>query len=186
MAVNRREKSKTLWGPQMLSCEEDSLGVGEIQVSAHLVVSKSLIEDIAHVFPDRTIDHPVVITTMQHAKMELVQLGQEVDAEKDFLLERFVRFATAVCQRVQKKGFWIDFIDPCSGLPMHGAGNSIYNEVQSAQILLGYDYMNAGCCKVLLHPVWTTAVYPASIVSTAPPELVINVLNELKGHNISN
>lgn len=88
MSVNRREKSKTLWGPQMLSCEEDSLGVGEIQVSAHLVVSKSLIEDIAHVFPDRTIDHPVVITTMQHAKMELVQLGQEVDAEKDFLLER--------------------------------------------------------------------------------------------------
>lgn len=32
--------------------------------------------------------------------------------------------------------------------------NRTYNEVEGFQILLNYRVMNAGCCKILLHPQW--------------------------------
>ena len=40
--------------------------------------------------------------------------------------------------------------------------------------------MNAGCCKVLLHPQWGSAVYPATIFTTAPTAKVIEILNSLR------
>lgn len=53
---------------------------------------------------------------------------------------------------------------------IHQCGNIVYNEVQSAQVLLGYRIMNAGCCKVLLHPQWGSVRLWCSFL------LVINVL----------
>lgn len=32
--------------------------------------------------------------------------------------------------------------------------NRTYNEVEGVQTLLNYRVMNAGCCKILLHPQW--------------------------------
>jgi cytochrome c oxidase subunit IV len=99
----------------------------------------------------------------------------------------------------------------------------MFNEVDCAQSVLGYRFdsfslfthlritlllhcsvMNAGCCKILLHPRWGSvrplcsvpflqmlclskatvvvvrqAVYPASIFTTAPAECVLAVLNSL-------
>lgn len=40
--------------------------------------------------------------------------------------------------------------------------------------------MNAGCCKVLLHPQWGSAVYPATLFTTAPSSRVLKLLNLLK------
>lgn len=40
--------------------------------------------------------------------------------------------------------------------------------------------MNAGCCKVLLHPQWGSAVYPATLFTTAPVAIVVQKLNSLK------
>lgn len=44
--------------------------------------------------------------------------------------------------------------------------------------------MNAGCCKILLHPTWGSAVYPASIFTTAPADTLIEVLNSIKSKSI--
>lgn len=68
-----------------------------------------------------------------------------------------------------RHGHWADYIDPCSGLPMLTPNcNKVYDEVQSAQVILNYPIMNADCCKILLHPQWGSAVYPATIFTTAP------------------
>jgi hypothetical protein len=40
--------------------------------------------------------------------------------------------------------------------------------------------MNAGCCKVLLHPLWGSAVYPATLFTTAPKDTVTEILDLLK------
>lgn len=46
--------------------------------------------------------------------------------------------------------------------------------------ILHFSVMNAGCCKVLLHPLWGSAVYPATLFTTAPAARVLTLLNLLK------
>lgn len=46
--------------------------------------------------------------------------------------------------------------------------NKVYSEVDGMQTLLHYSTMNAGMCKVLLHPRWGSAVYPATAFTDAP------------------
>jgi hypothetical protein len=58
--------------------------------------------------------------------------------------------------------------------------NKVFSEVDGAQQLLGYSVMNAGCCKVLLHPQWGSAVYPASIFTKAPSAVVVEKLAMLR------
>ena len=65
------------------------------------------------------------------------------------LAVQFVEFAQEVCSRLEARGHWADYIDPCSGLPMvHRGTNSVYGEVAALSALLGYRTQNAGCCKV--------------------------------------
>ncbi|GAB4816225.1 hypothetical protein N2152v2_003271 [Parachlorella kessleri] len=115
----------------------------------------------------------LVIPTCQHATLDLVQRGEKVEAEKDRLLERFMSFAKPICEKLEAAGYWADYIDPCSGLPMiHKETGSVYGEVEALITLLGYKSQNAGCCKVVLHPRWGSSVYPASLFAKAPLEAV--------------
>ena len=47
-------------------------------------------------------------------------------------------------------------------------GSSVFSEVDAFELLLRYKTSNAGCCKVLHHPLWGSAVYPASLMTNAP------------------
>ena len=49
-------------------------------------------------------------------------------------------------------------------------------QVDGAQQLLEYSVQNAGCCKILLHPSWSSAVYPATIFTTAPAGMITEEL----------
>jgi hypothetical protein len=59
---------------------------------------------------------------------------------------------------------------------VHKEGAGIYGEVDALVTLLGYATANAGCCKVALHPRWGSAVYPASLLTKAPPEVACAAL----------
>lgn len=50
--------------------------------------------------------------------------------------------------------------------------NKVYSEVDGVEVLLRYRCLSAGMCKILLHPVWGAAVYPASLFTNAPFEAV--------------
>jgi hypothetical protein len=67
---------------------------------------------------------------------------------------------------------------PVQGLSR--AGSSIFSEVDCFQLLLHYPVSNTGCCKVVHHPVWGSAVYPATIVALAPLYDVESALGALK------
>ena len=111
--------------------------------------------------------------------MDLVQTGESVDTEKDFCLERFMTFAKKVTDRLIAAGHWADYIDPCSGLSMvNKDSQQIYGEVDALVTLLNYQTTNSGCCKVVLHPTWGSAVYPASIFTKAPPAALADAIAE--------
>ena len=91
--------------------------------------------------------------------MDLVQTGENVDIEKDFCLERFVDFAKRVTDALRAGGYWCDYIDPCSGLSMINRDSQhVYGEVDALVTLLNYQTTNSGCCKVVLHPTWGSAL----------------------------
>lgn len=94
-------------------------------------------------------------------------------------MRQFVEFAREVCGQLQAQGYWADYIDPCSGLATVTANpNKVYSEVDGMQALLHYRVLNAGFCKILLHPKWGSAVYPASMFTTAPAHVVEAILRQ--------
>jgi Methylmalonic aciduria and homocystinuria type D protein len=118
-------------------------------------------------------------------------------------------FARDICEKICAQGYWADFIDPCSGLPMITTDcnkvrtiyfgyfkvalvsdlyyfvlinspppllHKVYSEVDGMEVLLNYKAHNAGFCKILTHPQWGSAVYPATIFTYAPRHIVIGLL----------
>ncbi|KAJ1451327.1 methylmalonic aciduria and homocystinuria type D protein [Pelagophyceae sp. CCMP2097] len=163
---------------ELLAPTAVQLGDGAaIEVTVHLA-SKAVLREIRHTFPFLEKDHKVsVIATCQHAALDLVEWGERADFEKDKLLERFMVFAKPLCEQLALKGYFADYIDPCSGLPMVSKDcNKVYDEVASMHMVLGYSVQNAGCCKILLHPRWGAAVYPASIFTDAPIDIIKDLL----------
>ncbi|KAG6623406.1 mitochondrial protein [Phytophthora cinnamomi] len=155
------------------------------QVSVH-ACPRLMLRELKHVFPaqfqrakggDAAV---LAVLTCQKSLMDLSQYGVDADKEKDRLLETFVAFAQQVANALIARKYWADFIDPCSGLPMLTlSSNKVYSEVDGVELLLRYRCLSAGMCKILVHPVWGAAVYPASLFTTAPYEVVKEVLHSL-------
>jgi S-methylmethionine-dependent homocysteine/selenocysteine methylase len=136
-----------------------------------LALPRGLRSDVGHVLPGVELGGPsplLVVPTCQRARMDLVAWGDAVAAEKDTLLERFLRWGGAVRRRLGAGGWWADFVDPCSGLPVHTPSSAVYAEVDAFEALLKWRTSAAGGCRVLLHPAWGTAVYPATLFARAP------------------
>lgn len=118
-----------------------------VQVSAFSISSKSFLREAMYVFPNLDLTNLVVISTMQRALVDLVKVGDAVENEKDRLILvvrwnvndllyikahneeksftyirclffQFFSLAKSLCNTLQQAGFWADYIDPCSGLPV--------------------------------------------------------------------
>ncbi|CAM9126866.1 unnamed protein product, partial [Phaeothamnion confervicola] len=148
-----------------------------LEVSLH-TCPRALLRELRYVFSVREdLAQCLAIPTNQHAVMDLVNVGDNVESEKDKLLNVFMKFARPLCDAIRAEGYWADYIDPCSGLPMLTTeGNKVYSEVEGMQALMQYPVINAGGCKVLLHPAWGSAVYPATIFTTAPRGVALRLL----------
>ena len=95
-------------------------------------------------------------------------------------VSQFMEFGKKLCEILVGLGYWADYIDPCSGLPMLTPNTTkVFSEVDCMQILLHYSTMDAGMCKILLHPKWGSSVYPASAFTNAPPNEVHKAIAEI-------
>ena len=102
------------------------------------------------------------------------------------MYQQFMEFGKHICQVIRSKGYWADYIDPCSGLPMISLNcNKVYSEVDGMECLLNYKAYNAGFCKILTHPKWGSAVYPATIFAHAPPGIVQELIESLPVGSVS-
>jgi hypothetical protein len=92
---------------------------------------------------------------------------------------QFLEFGKELCERIRAMGYWADYIDPCSGLPMMTREcNKVYSEVDGMECLLHYKAYNAGFCKVLTHPKWGSAVYPATMFCYGPRDPIVQLVQE--------
>ncbi len=147
-----------------------------IEVSVH-AAPRAVMRELQHMFSGKKFSlstRVLALPTSQHTAMELVNWGDDAAVEKDRCLECFVAFAESLRGALEAQGHWCDYIDPCSGLPTHCKEcTSVYDEVSGHQCLLKYTVSQAGGCKVLLHPRWGTACYPATIFTTAPDDVLL-------------
>jgi hypothetical protein len=151
----------------------------EFEYSLHLCPRKHR-NELRQQFPKLSleeIEKMIIVPTQQKTKVDIIKNGEEVDEEKDYCLERFLDFARIASDYLIKRGFWADYIDPCSGLTMiDRESQQVYGEVDALVTLLNYECTNVGCCKIVLHPRWGSSVYPASIFASAPEEIVREAL----------
>lgn len=49
---------------------------------------KRVAQEVAHVFPDVELEGMLVVPTCQRSDVDLVQMGEAIETEKDRLLER--------------------------------------------------------------------------------------------------
>ncbi|GMI53973.1 hypothetical protein ScalyP_jg2462 [Parmales sp. scaly parma] len=121
---------------------------------------------------------PISIPT----SLDLVMVGPDIALEKDRLLEVFKSIALSLHTSLQSQNFWLDFIDPCSALPMLTESLKLrqryFSEVEGFQTLLGYKQMDCSGCKVLLHPRFGTKFYPGTILAHAPVSIVEELLKD--------
>eukprot|EP00581_Thalassiosira_minuscula_P016296 CAMPEP_0183731830 /NCGR_PEP_ID=MMETSP0737-20130205/36580_1 /TAXON_ID=385413 /ORGANISM="Thalassiosira miniscula, Strain CCMP1093" /LENGTH=205 /DNA_ID=CAMNT_0025964665 /DNA_START=117 /DNA_END=734 /DNA_ORIENTATION=+ len=170
----------------------------DLECSLHLL-PKPLMREFGHVFNDEYLKFRdnsgdaamsdagndstlrlLAIPTNQRAREDLVAVGDHIEQEKDRLLNVFMSFGKYICEQLRAKGFWADYIDPCSGLPMMSLNcNKVYSEVDGMECLLNYKAYNAGFCKILTHPKWGSAVYPATIFAHAPADVVKSLIESL-------
>lgn len=144
-------------------------------------VPRSIKRDMQSVLPGVDIEQLKIIPCCQRGAMDLVNLGADVAAEKDRLLEVFAAFAEEVRKRLAaiNASYWCDYADPCSGLPVHTKNVTvIYPEVDTIELLLRYRTSAAGPCKILLHPKWGSHVYPATMFAIASLDVLQKVCGD--------
>jgi hypothetical protein len=185
MEADYGQTASTLWGPRLVT---RVLGCWDgVEISVHSL-PKAAYREFAQVFRGRREDEDeavdptaasdldlLAICLNQHARCDLNAVGDAVTAEQERLLNHCFRVSMEIIERIKACGHWADAIDPCSGLPVATRDASkVYSEVDG----LGYKTVlaSSGNCKILLHPEWGSAVYPGTIFTLAPRNVIQNLL----------
>jgi len=150
--------------PKLIDLEMEN-----VQIYAH-DTPMLLRKDMKSLFPGRDIESGVftTITYSHHTEHDMSKWSEQVEAERDSSMEKFVQVAKEICGRLKEEGYWADFIDPSSGTPHFGAHtNTTMFETDEKFRSLGFTIEDLGCCKVILHPDFGRNVFVGCIVTDA-------------------
>ncbi|MFT7807908.1 methylmalonic aciduria and homocystinuria type D protein, mitochondrial isoform X1 [Arapaima gigas] len=138
-------------------------------------------KDFESMFPEAPTEGMTVVTVTQRTRNDMTAWSEEVEKERDELLEKFISGATEICSALHSAGFWADFIDPSSGLAFFGCyTNNTLFETDERYSHLGFRVEDLGCCRVIRHDVWGTHVFVGTVFTNAPPDC--NIMMKLQGN----
>ncbi|XP_003225517.2 cobalamin trafficking protein CblD isoform X2 [Anolis carolinensis] len=137
--------------------------------------------DFELLFPDIASNNLTVLTVTQKTANDMTAWNEEVENEREVLIENFINGAKEICYALCAEGYWADFIDPTSGLAFFGpyTNNTLF-ETDECYRHLGFSVEDLGCCKVIRHTLWGTHVLVGSIFTNAPPDSPI--MRKLQGN----
>ncbi|KAK9410617.1 methylmalonic aciduria and homocystinuria type D protein mitochondrial [Crotalus adamanteus] len=138
-------------------------------------------KDFESMFPDVVSKNITVLTVTQKTVNDMTGWSEEVENEREVLIENFINGAKEICYALCSEGYWADFIDPTSGLAFFGpyTNNTLF-ETDERYHQLGFLVEDLGCCKVIRHNLWGTHVLVGSIFTTANPDSPI--MKKLRGN----
>jgi len=148
----------------------ETAAMADMEYRAHSC-PQVLRKDFKELFPNKNImegNFTVVIISFK-TKHDQTLWSEEVEKERETLLDEFIQGAVEICQAFEENGFWADFIDPDSGKPFKGAHtNFTLFETDERYRKLGFNIKDLGCCKVIDHPVWGSHAYIGALFTDAP------------------
>ncbi len=120
-----------------------------------------------------------VVVVLQQSQCQLLESTAEVEAEKQRLREKFMRFGCDVAFNLRDRGYLTDLIDPRTGYPLLSRPGEIpHDDTAVVKALLNYPLIYNNC-RVLVHPQWGMAVYPSVLISVASPPMIELVLKSI-------
>lgn len=129
--------------------------------------------------PSWTAPVTSVVIVLQQSPAPLTRRSSAREADKAVLRKRFLQWGSELVHQLQMDGYLADLFDPKTGLPQFSPPGSLtLDDVAVVRSLLHYPVRGCGNCWVVSHPVWGEAVYPATILSSAPVAVVEGTLRK--------
>lgn len=122
-----------------------------------------------------------LIIVLQQSAMSLEQSTTEVAAEKNRLRNKFLGFGRSLISRLKERGFDSDLFDPLSGYPLFNTPGIALDDNAVVRALLNYPLISYQQCSLIAHPEWQHCVYPATVATNAPHDMVITCLGQIIG-----
>jgi len=165
-----------------LACSTES-HIGEVKV---FTCSEALASKFARLFPAVDLTGLNVISIVFNTKNDMSSWNSEVESERRQLYAQFMEHAKLICAMISQLSEpndqnLVDFIDPSTGSP-YFARNSQDSLIETDDRFknFGFNMLDMACCKVLTHREWASHIFVGTIMTTAPSELVTQVLHSLK------
>ncbi|CAF4058988.1 unnamed protein product [Rotaria magnacalcarata] len=118
------------------------------------------------------------ITVAFKTKSDMSKWSVEVENERNQLIAQFNKLAQEISTYLNKKQYWIDFIDPSNGKPYYGPSTSdALFETDERYRNFGINVVDLGCCRVIEHLqhvipyYWQTIISPTSKTSSSAPHM---------------
>ncbi|CAM4816226.1 unnamed protein product [Rotaria magnacalcarata] len=123
------------------------------------------------------------ITVAFKTKSDMSKWSVEVENERNQLIAQFNKLAQEISTYLNKKQYWIDFIDPSNGKPYYGPSTSdALFETDERYRNFGINVVDLGCCRVIEHLQHGTHVFVGCIFTSAS-KMDSNVQHLLKEFN---
>ncbi|XP_022079930.1 methylmalonic aciduria and homocystinuria type D protein, mitochondrial-like [Acanthaster planci] len=146
---------------------------------------ENLRKDFLGLFPGVRLESSAkltVVTLCQRTKNNMTGWSNEVEEERNELMENFFESAKEMCRVLSEAGYWADFIDPSSGQAFLGDPNPNTTLLETDERFrsLGFEIEDLGCCKCIRHSVWGTHAFVGTIFTNAPPDckLISSILKD--------
>lgn len=118
-----------------------------------------------------------VIVVLQLCQFAFLEHTVDTEISKNQLRQQFIEFGTQIVFQLRAIGHLADIFDPCTGCSMTSPpGQLRLNDVKVVRGTLGYSIDYSSSCAMIVHPTWGRAVYPATLVSSAQPSVVEEVI----------
>ncbi|CAM4958288.1 unnamed protein product [Rotaria socialis] len=107
------------------------------------------------------------ITVAFKTKSDMSKWSVEVENERNQLIAQFNKLAQEISTYLNKKQYWVDFIDPSNGKPYYGPSTSdALFETDERYRNFGINVVDLGCCRVIEHLQHVIPYYWKTIIST--------------------
>ncbi len=132
--------------------------------------------------PDWSCEVGAVLIVLQRSPCDLAPRSPLTERQKYLLREAFMQTGLAIATQLRQLNYCADPFDPKTGQPLLSQPGSLWlDDVAVIRACLGYPTADRDGCSILLHPDWGSAVYPAVLLSSAPPEQVREVARSVTG-----
>lgn len=125
-----------------------------------------------------------VVVVLQLCQFAFLERTTETENYKHQFRQQFLEFGSQIVSQLGTMGYLADMFDPRTGLPVSSPPGQVrLSDVKVVGATLGYTIDRSGKCAAIVHPTWGKAVYPSTLVSSARPDVVAEIVANIAANS---